>query len=460
MLLSFVSTILAARLLGLEAFGVASALIAQSVFLHYILTFGLDQTLPTYKDRWQVEQIAAIGALVALVLGSLFVVALVGLDLQSEAQWSVRFLLLWQAVLTAIGAIFAGYLRFKGAFTQLIMKDQVLFPIGIVVTSGPLLWLLEPSLLIYATGYAATALIVVSIWFFLLRRELLGALSTIIKGRSERRWVVGALGQSAPIGLLSLVEIGVPWAVLIVISGFFESSAVGQLAVLIRYGALCTFVGLALGPLVSGLLPRLFWTSPDALPSATREIIYVTSLSAFLVAITLLMFAPELLRLVGASEVSWSVFGLVLTAFMLDGAALLSKFVIIAAGDRVLYLIGSAASLAISCVVAATITVSDGAVAGGVALVVGSFLMTAVRIALVRSLTGFWLMGFVELIKLLCLFLPIGTMVAMANHQGWPVTARLFALIPTVGIIVWVISSSLRPDGFFLGSLGRAIPQR
>lgn len=455
-LLSFGSAVLAVRLLGLEQFGVASAILAQSVFLHYFLTLGLDQTLPANREPDRVNEIALIGILVSLLLGTAVTLALTSWHPITQQDQVAAFLLLWQAVFSAIGAIIAGLLRFRGAYGQLILKDQILFPLGIFLSSSFFLWLFDATLLVYAIGYVMTAGLLAVAWLIYFRNDFAQVVSSWRLGLSQRLKPVSALRDSAPIGVLSLVEIGSPWAVLVVVSWLFAPEQVGLLAILIRYGALCTFIPMALGPLIAGSLPKLYWVDRRRFAAATQEIMRVTVAGAFVSAGGMLMFFPELLRVAGLPSVPWGFFALILLAFLLDGAFLLSKFAIITSGDRVLYLAGSALSLMLGAAIAAAPVFRHGAIAGGAALVLASVGMLAVRWWLVRRLVGFWLMSWRDALRLAGLFLPIAILAILGNSESWPFLVRVVVLIPPVSVLALVIWRSLSPEGFFLASIAKS----
>ena len=455
-LLSFGSAVLAVRFLGLEQFGIASAILAQSVFLHYFLTLGLDQTLPANREADRVNEIALMGILVSLSLGTAVTLALTSWHPIAQQDRIATFLLLWQAVFSASGAIIAGVLRFRGAYGQLILKDQILFPLGIFLSSGFFLWLFGATLLVYAIGYLITAGLLCVAWLVLFRNDFFRVVSRWRLNSSQLVKPVLALRDSVPIGVLSLVEIGSPWAVLVVVSWLFAPEQVGLLAILIRYGALCTFIPMALGPLIAGGLPKLYWDDRRRFAAATQEIIRVTVAGAFVSAGGMLMFFPELSSIAGLPSVPWGFFALILLAFLLDGAFLLSKFVIITSGDRALYLAGSALSLVLGAAIAAAPVFGHGAIAGGTALVLASVAMVAVRWWLVRRLVGFWLMGRLDALRLAGLFLPIAILAILGNSEKWSFLVRVVALIPPVFVLALVIWRSLSPEGFFLASIAKS----
>jgi O-antigen/teichoic acid export membrane protein len=448
-LLSFGSTVMAARLLGLEQFGVASALLAQSVFIHYLLTLGLDQTLPAEKDSELVDETAVLGIAASFLVGTLVTLLLAWGYFDEGRQFSVGFLLLWQAVFSALGAIVAGVLRFRSAYVQLILKDQILFPTGVFLSSSLLLWLSGGSLLVYASGYATSAICLFVAWLIYFRIDLRRALGRLYSTSSRMTLAITTLKRSAPVGVLSLVEIGTPWAILVVVSWRFTADEVGLLALFIRYGALCTFIAMALGPLVAGALPKLHFAAPSKLAGPAQEVMRVSAAGALAMGAGMLMFLDELSGIAGVADIQWMLFSWVLLAFVLDGALALSKFVIITAGDRVAYLLGSAGSLVLASMTALLPVFRDGAVAGSVALLVGALTMIIVRIWLVKRACGFSPIKWKDVLRLSVLALPTVALAVVANASSWSFSARILAILPSLGILAVFIWRSLEPEGFF-----------
>lgn len=331
--ISFIGTLLAVRLLGAGAFGDISAVLAHTLWLHYLCTLGLDHTLPTIDDPSLLRRVVVLGVLVAVVLGSVVCVAVVLTSGYVEGPSSVPAqLLAAQMVLSGAAAIFGGYLRATGRFAALVFKDQVLMPVGIFLASSLALMQFGATTFTYALFYALTSVVAFVFGLWLFARDVVS-----VPLRAAGGWCgepARSILSSLPVALMSGLEVMIPWGVVLAASYVLAAADVGVLAILLRFGALCSFAALALGPIVSGVLPTILRRSHDDVVRVVQTSIAVSiawSIGLFAAA---WIFEPELRQLIGVERFPVAALALIFLGFVLDGGFGLLKFALITKGER------------------------------------------------------------------------------------------------------------------------------
>lgn len=330
---SFVGTLLAVRLLGAGPFGEINAVLAHTLMLHYLCTLGLDHTLPTIGDPGLLRRVVVLGVPVAIVLGSVacFAIVVTAGYADDPSDVPAQFLAA-QMVLSGAAAIFGGYLRATGRFAALIFKDQVLMPVGIFLASSLVLMQFGATTFTYATFYALTSIVGFLFGLWLFARDVVPLVQGA--GAGWRGEPMRTIVSSLPVALMSGLEVMIPWGVVLSASYFLAASDVGVLAILLRFGALCSFAALALGPIVSGVLPATLRRSHDDVVRVMQTSISVSiawSIGLFAAA---WIFEPELRRLIGVERIPVAALTLVFSGFVLDGGFGLLKFALITKGER------------------------------------------------------------------------------------------------------------------------------
>lgn len=379
---SFAATVFAVRLLGAAPFGEISTVLAHAVLLHYLCTLGLDHTLSTIATGAALRRVVIVGVCGAIVVGSAITMLVVEYleSVVSAEPWVVR-LLTAQMVFSGAAAIFSGYFRATHRFGALIFKDQILMPFGIFASSSIFLWLEGATTANYAVGYGLTSLC--GFAFGLL--AFLGNSGN----QNQSSEFLGKDGvfvlKSLSVALMSGLEVMIPWGVVIAVSNILPAEQVGVLAILLRIGALCSFVGLAFAPIVSGVLPRLLKSSPSDGNRAIQIATFASLAWSLGLLAAALTFSSELSLLIGLERLPMAPLVLVFAGFVLDGGFGLLKFALIAADDGASNAWMMLFAVAIAVVAAFIGARFYGLIGGTAGCLLGYTALTAMRFARVGS---------------------------------------------------------------------------
>lgn len=330
-LISFVATIVTITILGIEQFGVLSAIIAHLVVTHYLGTLGLDHSFPKPGYLELARALIIVGATVSFTTGLILSFSIYFFS-EIGRNFSVAFVLLAaQAILTGIGAILSGFFRLTQRYFLLILKDQIFLP-SIALLAGLSLLIFGRSVVIYSAVYFSMTFLVVASFLYIARHDLRNAeaLPSQVKPALAKIW------QSMPVAIMSAIENFGP-AVLIVIAAYVVTyEQVGILATAIRFGALTGFFYLALTPVLSGRLGSELSLMSDQSQNMIRGYSLLSVGGALLTYVFFISFGVEITRLLGIEDnEARLVWVAAFAAFFIDSLSSIFKVVLVRSGEEI-----------------------------------------------------------------------------------------------------------------------------
>ena len=263
--LSFVTAAAASRLLGSSDFGLVNLIFSYTVFLHYILTLGFDNSLAYFVPRYASEgklhlaQQALRTGVKYAVIGTVAVTSVAAIGLPgflkakglSAIYWPTMIFIA-QTGLWAIAHILVGYMRGLKIFAPAIVKDQLLFPIAQFVF---LILFVKFMKGVEAYTYAYTVGTILSLAYavWALQKAPKATSTELADKALKREWIA----FSFPLGMMTALETLVTWASVMAAGWYLTSSDVGHFSVCMRATLFVQFLFLALAPIFSPYMAEL-----------------------------------------------------------------------------------------------------------------------------------------------------------------------------------------------------------
>lgn len=379
--MSFAAAIVAIRLLGSHDFGLVSAVLAHVALFHYALSMGFDHTLPVIAEQERLSRTTLLGILFAAIVGLLLLLVAGSILPVGEEYRVLVWVLGASAIFTSSSVILSGYLRATGQFGALIFKDQIITPTGTLLASSLALYVFGATAQVYAMFYLATA---ASAFAFGLWRWSAGAASGAARHAVAEREFLRA---SAPTAITLVLENVVPFGIVAVLAYTASAADVGVFSTLQRFGQLTLFAGVAVAPIVSGLLPKLMRRSDAEAENLFRMAVVLSLSWALGMSCACIIFSDEISRLIGL-DATVPLLALVplLLGFALDGGFGHVKLFLIAKDDGVANARMMSIAAAVAVVGAYFGSLRWGLVGASGALFAAYVVLTLLRLSRVRSI--------------------------------------------------------------------------
>ena len=265
-IVNFVIIFLATRWLGSEGYGEFSLILSYTVYLSYLLTLGLDQSLPFFISKVLVKERVStydlfFSSLKLLSFCAFFFIPIGTILIFLFFPHSQRhlmasmFLLTFQHFIFAIIHMAAGYLRGHKIFYPWMIKEHLFFPIMQLLLLVLFVKIFQMDVLGYALGYSlAVVLTVIPVLIYLipfLKKEIKEKKPP--KKISRRELLV----FSFPLALMGALDL-LTGSISVTLSGLLlGSKESGLISVFLRFGMLVQFLFLALRPIFSPYIARL-----------------------------------------------------------------------------------------------------------------------------------------------------------------------------------------------------------
>jgi O-antigen/teichoic acid export membrane protein len=432
--LSFAAAVFAIRLLGAHEFGMVSAVLAHVALFHYALSMGLDHTLPVIDDAARLSRVTRLGLLTVFVCGTAGVLSAGVWAPVSDDLSPLVWMFGASVVFTAAGVVLSGYLRATRQFGSLMFKDQVVTPAGTLFASTLALAWFGSSATIYAIFYLLTAVLAAAFGFWCFVRSAPPAqLRSLV---AERRF----LAESTPTAITLVLENAVPFGIVAVVSYTLSAGDVGVFSTLQRFGQLTLFAGVAIAPIVSGVLTDHLRRSEQEGGRLFRAAILASLSWAVCMSCICIIFASEISSLIGLEEtVPLSILVPLLLGFALDGGFGHVKLLLIAKNDGAANARMIAVAAAIAMLGAWVGTVFWGLAGASWALFAAYCVLTMLRFARVRSLTHLSPLARDDAGVLVMASTPVMLVTILSPMNAWSAATKFLLLLPTAAYWTWAL---------------------
>ncbi|MCB0378296.1 MAG: oligosaccharide flippase family protein [Bdellovibrionales bacterium] len=345
--LSFLQAILVAKWLGVAGYGKVNLILGYTSFLHYLFMVGFDHTLPYFLSTQQkdVSGKEMLKSSIGISLGlSLSILIVLILSLFLILPGTLCEDLLWPAIiisiqmeLSALGFLIGGYFRANKCFREVIVREQILFPLASLFGMFIFIKVLGFTVLGYAWGFflaSFVALLYMLVTLKNVKEPKPGPMKTA-QSQDFSHWGT-RLRFSFPVGVMATLEPIFNFSAIVIAGWLVTVEEIGYLAVSVKLGFFVTLVLLALNPIFTPYFADL-WQSQNLheLKKLYQRVVYWCMSWALLVSFFFAVMSRECLLLFGREYTSASpVFLAVLPGLFFEGAFGATKLSLVMAGKN------------------------------------------------------------------------------------------------------------------------------
>ncbi|MDC0980117.1 hypothetical protein OAQ84_00130 [Bdellovibrionales bacterium] len=350
--ISFAQAVFLTKWLGIEKYGDANLIFSYVAFLHYLFILGFDSTIPYFlSNQPQANKKQQLNLLLTSIFSSLFIssfiliLLIVGAkDMLSDHEKSALLIpgiiLGSQMEIGAISYIVSGYLRGKKIFLQVIFKEQILFPITLLIATAIFIKYFHFELLGFSLSHATASAIslLYAIWSLkkvVYHKAPLSPLSTkqqVNKFHNN----FNRLKYSLPVGFMASLEPLFNYSFIAIAGAYISSTQVGYLSIGLKISFITNLFLLALAPIFMPHLSDLWFSG--ALKSTEKlyqNLLLTCSKWAILSTFAILTLQEETLSLFSANNPTSASILIVMTiGLSFEGAFGATKLTLVMLGNN------------------------------------------------------------------------------------------------------------------------------
>ncbi|WKZ57452.1 MAG: polysaccharide biosynthesis C-terminal domain-containing protein [Bdellovibrionota bacterium] len=396
LVLTFLTTIVVARYLGANDYGVLAIILAYTYPFIYLLTLGFDNALPTLVERWQRNGIGDVADLkfqVACLVGFcvfaiLFITGLaIELNVVPQVIAShqiVTYLLMAQAGAWAFGSIFNGVLRSRNLIVPGILREHVIFPVFHLLLSAIALSWLHGGLHAYASAYLLSTTFASAILFFIaLKNDAIQMRSLNKLSRTIR-----TVQEVIPLSAMAALDMLISSVSIMVLANYVSHQEVATFAIGLRVCQLTQIAAVSVSPYIAVQLLNQFKNQVIIHPlTHIRSPLIVGALGAAVTATLLIVLEPWVWWIFGLSTASAPMLlPILLLGFISEACNLILRQVLVATGSNRINLVSSIVGVFCTLLLTTILCPTYGLIGAAIALAVATLVAMLMRVRAILDL--------------------------------------------------------------------------